>query len=115
MIIGKTNIDQENYDCLVFCVRDDIPIKIPNFIEHICPYAFDGCTKLQQVDISDESKLRIIDNNAFSRSSIKSIKITSQVTRIGENAFSSCLNLKFIEFANDSKLQIIESSSFKGS
>lgn len=63
---------KENYDCLVFCVRDDLPIKILNFIELICPYS---CDYSYSIEIPDNSKLKAIDKNAFCYSQIKRIKI----------------------------------------
>lgn len=66
MIIGKSSIEQSNYDCLVFCVRDIKQIKIPNFIEHICTFSFNKCKKLEIVEFSDDSKLQTIDKDAFS-------------------------------------------------
>ena len=115
MIIGKTNIDQSNYDCLIFCVRDIRHIKIPNFIEHICPYSFENCKQLEQVEIPNDSKLQTIDESAFSYSAIKSIRIPSSVALIGNRAFSDCKQLKIIDISNDSKLQVIDNHAFYSS
>ena len=112
MIIGKTNIDQDNYDCLVFCVRDITNITIPNFIEHICSYSFDGCKQLERIEFQNDSKLQTIDICAFSNSLIKSITIPSSVTFIGERSFLSCTQLKRFEIPSDSKLQKIDKYVF---
>ena len=53
MIIGKTDIEQDDYDCLVFCSRD---VKIPNFIKRINSCAFNLCRNLRQVEIPSDSK-----------------------------------------------------------
>ena len=67
-------------------------------------YAFSSCKKLQKVEILSDSKLQIIDDNAFFDSRIKSIKIPSNATWIGANAFSLCYNLQRVEMPADSKL-----------
>ncbi|KAK8871513.1 hypothetical protein M9Y10_007242 [Tritrichomonas musculus] len=112
-IIGKTSIEQENFDILVFSVRDIKVAKIPNFIEIIDQYAFSGCKYLSKVEIESDSKLRIIDENAFSFSAIKSIIFPSKLTHIGESAFESCKLLNRIEFRKDSELQFIGDCAFK--
>ena len=88
-IIGKSTIEKENFDVLIFCNRDVKNAKIPNFIEIIGSYAFDQCYKLQKVEISEDSKLRKIGKYSFSFSSIESIKISHHITHIDEGASSS--------------------------
>ena len=83
MIIGKSSIENKNYDCLIFCARNIKSITIPDSIKYICSYAFE-------------------------KSSIESIIIPPEVIRIEKCAFYNCLNLKRIEFSKDSKLQTIE-------
>ena len=100
MFIGKCKIEESNYDCLVFCVRDIQEIKIPNFIKHICSYSFEYCEQLRIVEFSNNSKLQTIDRGAFSESKIKSIQIPSSVTSIGEKVFYHCNNLCIIEIDN---------------
>ena len=112
MIIGKKNIDSNNYDCLVFCVRDIERITIPNFIKHICSSSFDTCLHLELIEFANDSKLQTIDKNAFCFTAIKRIQIPSSVTFIGEYAFNECENFESIEFANDSKLQTIGKWAF---
>ena len=115
MIIGKTNIEENNYNCLIFCVRDIQRITIPNFIEHICSYSFDNRLQLEMIEIPNDSKLQTIDKYAFSWSSLKSIIIPSSVTTIGEHAFNHCKQLEIIEIPNDSKLQTIDKYAFSNS
>ncbi|KAK8897393.1 hypothetical protein M9Y10_015339 [Tritrichomonas musculus] len=112
MIIGKSSIEQSNYDCLVFCVRDIQRIKIPSFIEHICSHSFDYCKQLESIEFPDDSKLQTIDKGAFYRSTIKRIRIQSSVTSIGENAFYYCEQLEVVEIPDDSKLQTIDRDAF---
>ena len=111
-IIGKTRVEQNHYDKLVFCNRNIENVQIPNFIEHICSASFYGCTKLQQIEIPNDSKLQTIDDYAFSYSQIKSITIPSTLTKIGDSAFYECSALKRVEIPFYSKLQTIGDSAF---
>ena len=115
MIIGKTNIEQSNYDCLIFCVRDAKRIQIPSFIEHICSSSFNFCNQLETIDFTSDSRLKTIDRNAFANSSIKKIAIPSSVTSIGYRAFMSCRNLQRFDIPDDSKLQKIDIGAFNPS
>lgn len=114
IIIGKSNINQNNYDELLFCNRDTKNITIPNFIKHIKSYSFEDCNQLQTLEIPEDSQLQTIEDNSFAISSIKNIKIPSQVIRIGKCAFFKCDQLQRIEFSPDSKLQIIDDYSLDG-
>ena len=60
MIIGKSNADQTNFDCLIFCARDVKNVIIPDFIEHICSCAFDNCEQINKIEFSPDSKLKTI-------------------------------------------------------
>ena len=112
MIIGKSRIEESNYDCLIFCIRNIRQIKIPNFIEHICSYSFEICSQLELIEIPDDSKLQTIGKNAFSNSKIKSLRIPSSVTSIGEYAFHCCNNLCIIE-ANNAEMTSIYQTALK--
>lgn len=65
-IISKSSKEKEeenqNFDVLVFCVRDIEKVTIPNFIEIIDKYAFNDC-KIKSIEIPPDSKLRIIGKN----------------------------------------------------
>ena len=114
MIIGKSSIECETYDCLVFCARDIKKVRLPNFIEYILPYALQDCKQLQNFEISDESNLQEIGGFAFSNSSINCIKIPSKVRVINGYAFC-CSSLQRIEISNESSLPMIGKQSFYGS
>ena len=88
LIIEKSSIEHENYDCLVF--RDIKTAMIPNFIEHIYSFAFEECFDLKTIEIPADSKLKTIDDFAFNNASIERVVIPSQVEQIGEGAFHSC-------------------------
>ena len=76
-IIGKSIIEGGNFDSLIFCIRDIENVLIPNFIERIEPFAFNKCDRLHGLEISNDSKLQVIEKNSFYMSSIDSISIPS--------------------------------------
>lgn len=56
---------QINNDCIVFCVCDIEDVIIPSSIERICPYSFNYCYQIQQIEFVKDSKLKIIDDFEF--------------------------------------------------
>lgn len=59
----------------MFTARNIENLIIPNFIEIIGPYAFNGCKKIQTIEFPIDSKVQIIKQYAFYYSSIKKIII----------------------------------------
>ena len=57
----------------------------------------------------------MINNFAFSNTSIEKISIPSNVVKIGKQAFSECKKLKTIEFGKNSRLNSIEEFAFQKS
>lgn len=90
IIIGKSNIQNEEYDILVFAERDIKAVTIPPFIKRIA-------------------------SSAFANSKIKYIFIPSNVEEISKNAFEYCQELTKIEFAPDSQLKKIGCNVFSQS
>lgn len=78
----------------------------PSSLEVIKKAAFQNCECLQKVVFPVDSRLRIIEKNAFSGSSIKSIKIPLSVQRIGKDAFSPCSSLLINEIDEKSKFSL---------
>lgn len=134
MIIGKSDINRDEYDILVFVCRNAKSIEIPPFIKEISPYSFSEslienvfippqitrigdcafllCKNLKKVEIPINSQLRIIGNKSFMESSIESIFIPSHVKILNEGVLSYCNKLRTIEFASDSELKIIKKDAF---
>lgn len=111
-IIGKSNLNYNFYDTLVFADKDvETPI-IPPFIKRISSYAFNGCHKLKTIIIPDDSELNEICPFAFENSSLESIYIPPKNIKIHQYAFSYCNNLKNVEFSNDTNSLIIEENIF---
>lgn len=111
-IIGKSSLEQENYDVLAFCVRNVKKVTIPSFIEIIQSYAFEYCEHLQEIEIPSDSKLRIIEDNAFYLTAIESINIPPHLTQINEHAFHCCEKLKKVEIPINSELHLIGKKAF---
>lgn len=115
MIFGKSSIESDEFDVLVFCVRNAEQVNIPNYIRIIGPSAFTHCSKLRNVEIPSDSKLEKIGNNSFGESSIESIFIPSRVKIIDDYAFSMCNNLQSVEIQSNSMLEIIGEEAFNES
>ena len=68
-------------------------IKIPDAVTYIGKMAFtvvDATSKLESVEISDNSKLETIGDHAFQDTKITSINLPEGLKTIGEYAFSRC-------------------------
>lgn len=67
---------------------------------------------INNVTFSADSCLQIIDDEAFTHSSIKSIFIPSSVTKIGKKVFRNCQSLDEVSIQSDSNLTIIDEEAF---
>ena len=63
-LLGKTNINSNVFDSILFARRDIKEISIPANITNICTGAFYKCYNLRKVEIPENSNLQII--GAFS-------------------------------------------------
>lgn len=113
LIIEKTSLNQQNYNCIVFCLTNVETITIPSFVEHIYSHTFEKCYNLKEIKISSDSQLKTIGEYAFANTSIESIIIPSHVTSIENNTFKYCKQLKEVTFSNNSELQTIDNYAFK--
>lgn len=111
-ILGKSNKEQDNFDVLVFCPRDVVKLTLPDFVEIIGPFAFNNCEKIGEIIISNESKLRIIEESSFCNSKIKSIYFSPHLTKICEKAFYNCNFLKDIQVDDNCELSFIGKNAF---
>ena len=135
MIIGKSDINSDKYDSLIFVTKRKYKtIVIPSFITIINQYAFEGVSietlfipssvteirmgafqnakSLDHIDFAADSKLECFENNLFDESSIKSIFIPAHIKQIKDEAFTYCHKLKNVDFHPDSELQIIGDNAF---
>ncbi|KAK8838602.1 hypothetical protein M9Y10_033234 [Tritrichomonas musculus] len=96
-IIGKSSESSEDYDVLVFAVRDIVEAIIPSFIKKIGPFAFNNCDKLVRIEIPSEPKLETIDEYAFISSSIESFSIPASLIDLKEGWYQFSRNLTKVE------------------
>lgn len=111
-VLGKSSPEKEKYDVLIFAFRNITEAIIPDYVEVIGSYAFEGCSKLMNVEIPPNSQLREIRTGAFSESAIECIKIPLNLICIYEDAFYSCTKLHTVDIPKDSKLIYIGSRAF---
>ena len=106
-IIGKSSINNDDFDSIIFYNRNVSNVEIPNFIRVIDINAFQYCC-VSEVKFEENSKLEQIKNEAFTGSLIKSITIPSSVKIIHEAAFYLCRDLRRFDFQENSKLEEIK-------
>lgn len=111
LMIGKSSIDLQNHDEIVFANRDIEFVQIPKFIKIIKKSAFLQ-SKVRKVEIPADSELRIIDDFAFSETPIVRFTISHHITEIGICAFNPCKQLKYFEVPFDSELKSIGDHAF---
>ena len=112
-ILGKSDINSDVYDVLLFCKRDiKNEITIPPFIKVISKHCFHNCKYLKNVILDANSELQIIDDYAFTGTSITSFVITENVVKIGKCSFDECYFLKNIGISQNSKLKEIGKYAF---
>ena len=63
-------------------------VSLPDALTSVPTNAFKGCSSLEKVGISENSKLQSIGSNAFQNSALTQIYIPKNVTTIGTGAFN---------------------------
>lgn len=58
LLLGKTNVNSDEFKLLVFACKDIKYAKIPSNIKCIGPYCFSLCQNLRNVEFSSDSELR---------------------------------------------------------
>lgn len=112
LILKKSDPKSDVFDILIFARRDIKTVVIPPFIKKIADYAFENCTSIESIEISENSKLQEIGRYAFHFSSIESISFPPHLMAIGKGCFESCIHLKTIEIPKNSELFIIGQQAF---
>ena len=91
--------------------KNIISVTIPNTVKTIGYSAFENCTKLKYLNLSDG--LNLIDSDAFSGcTSLNIVDIPDTVTKIASKAFYKCTGLGKVTLPNG--LTTIEFSVFEG-
>ena len=112
IIIGKSDINNENSDVVYFACRDIDHVFIPSTIKYINSFAFADCCQLKIVEFDENVDLELINEGAFAGSAIEMIKLPDKMTEIKKLAFHYCQNLKIVEFGENSELAIIHKEAF---
>ena len=86
--------------------------NIPSNVTIIHRSAFASNKHIETVDLTNLTNLKIIDEYAFQKSSIKNVVIPKSVTSIGEMAFAYCVNLQTVEFEEGSQCKSLGSHLF---
>lgn len=115
-------INQENFTATITSADQALSnINIPRTINYASDeYLIKSVGKLsfayhkaiEIVTFSEDCNLEIIEQEAFTHSTLKSIFIPKSVTKICSKSFYSCEELFMVKFSKDSKLTIIEDDAF---
>lgn len=132
-ILGKSDLNSDVYDKLLFMPRHLKKARIPDFIKIISVYAFseslidcisipsniiqigEGAfqsSQLAQIEFSKDTKFEIIEKNMFNYTKLEKISISSRIKKICEGAFYFCKYFERIDIPNNSELQVIERDVF---
>ena len=111
IIIGKSDINKDEYDIVLFAAKNIQYAYIPSNIKKIGTKAFERCKYLNKIDFAKDSQLEIIDNDAFCYSSIlEQICIPDNVKFIKKNAFRECKKLNKVVISNKIFLNVLKKS-----
>ena len=111
-ILGKSDLESDVFEVLIFVKRNIENVIIPSFIKQIGQCAFKYHDKIKHVEFLPNSQLEIIDEFAFANTTIECISIPSNVTIINDYAFYGCQKLANVNFNENSKLMKIGQKSF---
>lgn len=73
IMVGKSSLQKDTFDDLVFCSRDSEHVTVPSFVTTIQSYSFELCTKLKKIDFEEGSRLKKIEREAFMKSPLESL------------------------------------------
>lgn len=126
IVIGKSDTNNSEYDILLFVNRFSEKVVIPNFIKQIdaysfqsslieeitipenvtiiCQNAFSDCKRLQRIEFSPNSKLEIIENDAFEFTRIKKLTIPSSLIKLDDCWCSNTNYLKHLSVDSDNQI-----------
>ena len=88
-------------------------ITIPASVTTICQSAFQSCTSLETIDLSNANNLESIGESAFHYCyNLAEISIPDSVKAIGTYAFFDCHALKNVTISTSSKMETIGEAAF---
>ena len=87
-------------------------VTLPSSITDVGYYSFNGCTSLEEIDLS-QTKLTSIPNGLFKGcTSLKTVKLPDTITSIGNEAFYDCRSLTNLEGLEKCKIASIGKNAF---
>lgn len=75
--------------------------------------SFEGCSKLSEIVIPDDSQLENFGTKTFAGTAVTQINIPSKIEKIEGGMFAGCKNLETVTFAADTKITEIGGSAFR--
>lgn len=84
-LIGKSDINKDDYDSLYFACHKNTVINIPSFIKYINSYSISASLSVKTVNLPIKSELLSIDTKVFYYCCVESLYIPSKVIEIKEN------------------------------
>ena len=83
---------------LFTCYEEVVEVVVPHFVTRINTGCFDDCSWVRAISFEDGSKLQVIDQHAFRKTSLNRIVLPISVRRIGRGCFQSCCQLTEVVF-----------------
>lgn len=115
-------LNEEEKTATVSCDKNaGKSITIPKTVDYqgskyevtsIAENSFRSNNEINSIQFPSDSKIQLIDKNAFFDSSLGTIEIPATVKRIGNRAFYNCYNLRVIKMPVESKLESIGKEAF---
>lgn len=112
LIIGKSNLNSQIFDVLLFAHRNIEKVTIPSFIKKINSYSFNKCERLKTIEFPSDSKLEMIDKYSFSGCLFDALSFPPHIKIISYASFADCNNLKIIEFFDNPESCLIHMTAF---
>ena len=89
-------------------------VIIPDSIEVIGDYAFDGCKNLVEVEFTGTSKIQTLTGTFLNCSKLTTINLPNSLTSLGESVFYKCTSLATITLPNNSNFTGLGEDTFNG-
>ena len=100
---------------LFTCCEMVAEVVVPHFVTRISTGCFDDCSWVRMISFEAGSKLRVIDQHAFRKTSLSSIALPASLRRIGRGCFQSCSHLTQVVFPESAQVTTFGSECFHGS
>ena len=89
-------------------------VIIPDSIEVIGDFAFDGCANLMEVEFAGTSKIQTLMGTFLNCSKLTTINLPNSLTSLGDCVFYKCTSLATITLPNNSNFTGLGEDTFNG-